>query len=67
MQHPSKVNGTGSSWFALVVLFYSRSVEEHLTLLGEVFARLRKTGLKIKPSMSFPTDQCLLPRKCGFC
>ena len=32
------------------IIVYSRSVEEHLTLLGEVFARLRKAGLKIKPS-----------------
>ncbi|KAL5477205.1 hypothetical protein EMCRGX_G023961 [Ephydatia muelleri] len=32
------------------IIVYSRSVEEHLTLLGKVFARLRKAGLKIKPS-----------------
>ena len=32
------------------IIIYSRSVEEHLTLLGEVFACLRKAGLKIKPS-----------------
>ena len=32
------------------IIVYSRSVEEHLTLLGEVFACLRKAGLKIKPS-----------------
>ena len=32
------------------IIVYSKSVEEHLILLGEVFARLRKAGLKIKPS-----------------
>ena len=32
------------------IIVYNRSVEEHLTLLGKVFARLRKAGLKIKPS-----------------
>ena len=32
------------------IIVYSRSVEEHLTLLGEVVARLRKAGLKVKPS-----------------
>ena len=45
----------GLHWSSCIVylddiIVYSRSVEEHLTLLGEVFARLRKAGLKIKPS-----------------
>ena len=34
----------------IIVYSTCRSVEEHLTLLGEVFAHLRKAGLKIKPS-----------------
>ena len=32
------------------IIVYSRSDEEHLTLLREVLARLRKAGLNIKPS-----------------
>ena len=55
--YTSKVNGTGLAtlhWSSCLVylddiIVYSRS-EEHLTLFGEAFARLRKAGLKIKPS-----------------
>ena len=32
------------------IIVYSKSVEEHLKLLCEVFTRLRRAGLKIKPS-----------------
>ena len=51
----STVNETGSSRLQCLLYLddisvYSRSVEEHLTLLREVFARHRKAGLKIKPS-----------------
>ena len=44
------------------IIVYSRSVEEHLTLLGEVFSHLRKARLKIKPSKChlLPTSVCYL-------
>eukprot|EP00731_Ephydatia_muelleri_P012980 Em0007g290a len=57
----STVNETGSSGLQCLLYLddisvYSRSVEEHLTLLREVFARHRKAGLKIKPSKWVETD-----------
>ena len=32
------------------IVIYSRTIEEHLTRLAEVFTRLREANLKIKPS-----------------
>ena len=46
---------SGLHWTACLVylddiIMFSKTVEQHLALLRDVFSRLRQAGLKIKPS-----------------
>ena len=55
--HFSEADGSSSSWSSLVnlpclfndTLIFSKTLEEHVDKLRDVFERLRRAGLKIKP------------------